>query len=438
VKALDALLPRSLGVALLMVVGLLAVPPLLAWSYIDGSIRETREAFVVALRSQAAGPRLLTDKAPSEGVRAVARNGAVGGVGDAIASNGCKPAGGAACPASSAAVALPPDPLALNPVGASLAIALPDPAPGNFLATAGAIYLGIVAMALVFVAGLLRRLSDFRAAVEVAILSRSTMPALIRQSAPREFAGVIRSLEQLVADLGYATGQLRTAAEDNAHALRTPLATVNAALFTLRRYLPAEPRAERAVKVIELSVDRMSVLVDAAQEHGQSVAALVEAPRQRVDLAVMVQSAIAGVAEDARERGIFLRQKLDHPVIVLASIAALERALRGVLLSAIEHSSLNGDVGIELSSADGSALLSVEDAGFDEPQPGEFGKTTSTSTRDCAVAVVGPPAGLAGVQRAIESLGGKMETGRLANGGMKIVLSLPRDEIWSAETGGRT
>jgi two-component system sensor histidine kinase ChvG len=221
------------------------------------------------------------------------------------------------------------------------------------------------------------------------------------------------------------TGQLRTTAEDNAHALRTPIATVNTALFTLKRYLPAEPRALRAIKLIELSVDRMWLLVDAAQLHGRSVADLVEAPRQRIELAAMVQAAIVGVSDDARERGISLRQRLDHPLIVLASPEALERAMRNVLLDAIEHSLPNGDISIDLSGEDGSTILSVEDAGLDDPEPGQLLKAKSALTPDRAAA--GPRAGLTDVQLAVESLGGRTDARRTARGGMKVILTLPRD-----------
>ena len=425
-KALNGLAPKSLTVTLVVVAGLLSVLPLIAWNYIEHSYRQTREAALLALQIQAtAAARLLNDKAHSDGQRAPSRNAAVGGSSDSVASIACKPSSGAACPASAAAIALPPDPLALNPVGASLVIALPDPAPGSFLRTAALIYLGVVVISLLLLVGLLRRLNDFRAAVEGAVLSRSTMPAVVRHSAPRELAGVALSLERLVADLSYATGQLRTTAEDNAHALRTPIATVNTALFTLKRYLPAEPRALRAIKLIELSVDRMWLLVDAAQLHGRSVADLVDAPRQRIELATMVQAAIVGVSDDARERGISLRQRLDHPLIVLASPEALERAIRNVLLDAIEHSLPNGDISIDLSGEDGSTILSVEDAGPDDPEPGQLLKAKSVLTPDRAAA--GPRAGLTDVQLAVESLGGRTDARRTARGGMKVTLTLPRD-----------
>lgn len=421
-KALDALAPKSLIVTLVVVVGLLSVLPLIAWNHVEQSYRQTNEMALVALQVQAtAAAKLVAD----EGLRAPARNSAVGGTSDSVASTACKPSSGAACPTSAAVVALPPDPLALNRVGASLAIALPDPAPASFLQTAALIYLGVVAISVLLLVGVLRRLNDFRAAVEAAVLSRSTMPAFIRHSAPRELTGVALSLERLVADLSYVTGQLRTAAEDNAHAMRTPLATVNTALFTLKRNLPIEPRAQRAINIIELSVDRMMLLVDAAQVHGQSVADLVGAPRQRVELAAMVQAAIAGVSDDARERGISLRQRLDHPLFVLASPEALGNAMQNVLLDAIEHSLPNGDISIDLSGEDGSAILCVEDAGLDDPKPGQPLEATSAVTRDRAAAA--PSAGLADVRLAVESLGGRTDAQPTARGGMKVILTLPRD-----------
>ena len=170
-KVLSALAPRSLSVTLVVIVGLLSGLPLIAWNHIEQSYRETKEAALVALQVEAtAAAKLLTDKAYSEGLRAPPRNAAAGGTSDSVASATCKPSSGAACPASGAAVTLPPDPLALNPIGASLAIALPDPAPGSFLPTAALIYLGVVTISLLLLVGLLRRLNDFRAAVEAAVL----------------------------------------------------------------------------------------------------------------------------------------------------------------------------------------------------------------------------------------------------------------------------
>ncbi len=375
-RLLDALTPRSLRLTLALLVGLMACLPVAAWH--DG------------LRGLEAddpkGPRVTqaTLVAPTTST------------------------------AAASPLPLPrPTPAVISPAGLDL----------HGLAW---LYGALVTMALLLALGALRRLRAFRVAVETAVLQRSDDGILARHRPPAELAPVAQVVDRLMGDFHYMAGQMRAVADDGAHAMRTPLATVATALHSIRRHLPADDvRAQRTMRIIDLSIDRLSQLVDATQVQGQSIAALVAAPRQRLDFAAVVDAAIGRAGVEAAERRIALRfERADGPACVLANPEALEIAVRDLLLSALDSSPEDAAVDVTLGADHAAVTLVVADAGHDD-----FDVSLLFEQAPALLAPEGQPTprwpGLSGVRRTVEVMGGTITAWRNLAGGVSVSLSLP-------------
>lgn len=374
-RVLDVLTPRSLRLTLVLLVCLMACLPVVAW----------RDGWGSADPDDAKGPRVTQATLVSPPAAAVS----------------------------------------LQPVRP--APALISPGSGIDLQGLAWLYGALVSVALLLALGALHRLRAFRAAVEEAILQRSDHGILARHHPPAELAPVAQMVDRLMWDFRYMAGQMRTVADDGAHAMRTPLATVATALHSIRRHLPADDiRAQRTLRIIDLSIDRLSQLVDATQVQGQSIAALVAAPRQRLDLAALVEAAVTRSESEPAGRGIALGFKRggSEPCVVLANREALETAVHDLLLSAMDSSPEGGAVEVTLAADHAAATLVVADAGHDE-----FDVSLLFEQEPALLAAEGPPTprwpGLSGVRRTVEIMGGSVTAWRNAAGGVSVSLSLP-------------
>jgi two-component system sensor histidine kinase ChvG len=286
-----------------------------------------------------------------------------------------------------------------------------------------------VALAVLVTFGILRSLKRFRQAADEIALGRVGDHALAGRSGVRELASVAKLLDRLVFDLRYMSDQMRLTAEENAHSLRTPLATMRTALGAVRRALPEEPRAQRALKIIDISLDRVSHVVNSAQRNDTTMADLVAAPRAAVDLAELARDTIAESQERAQSRNIRIRENLQDRVIVRASVQALEAALEDVLASAINASPSHGEITVTLETSRTGAHLLVEDrGGGDEADlvfqhdftaiPAETGRQASDDSSPRRL-------GLWNVKRTVEAFGGQVDAQRNDQGGVVVSIVLP-------------
>ena len=102
-------------------------------------------------------------------------------------------------------------------------------------------------------------------------------------------AEVAAEFDRMVDALRRSAADMRRSAEDNAHAFKTPIAIIRQSLEPLRRVLPADnQRAQRAIGVVEHSLDRLDGLVASARSLDEAVADVIDKPRVPVDLGRIV------------------------------------------------------------------------------------------------------------------------------------------------------
>ena len=248
-----------------------------------------------------------------------------------------------------------------------------------------------------------------------------------------ELASVARDFDKLVHDLRRVSQQIRQNAEDKAHSFKTPLATIRSALEPVRRAVPGDnPRARRALEIIDSSLSRLLNLVIAAQRHDISTAELIEAPRVPTYVAQLVGDAALHFREILSNKDIRLIRRLDERAIVRAGHGMLETVLQCVLENAISFSPRGGTIVVTLTSGNETVELQVDDEGpgVDPAKiPHMFERYFSSRPDDDGNTPRSEHVGLGLwiVRRNVETLGGRVSAANRVGGGLSVSISLPRN-----------
>lgn len=157
--------------------------------------------------------------------------------------------------------------------------------------------------------------------------------------------------------------QLRQFTADAAHEIRTPLAALrgNAELAVSGKRSNEELRAWIAESIDEY--DRLSRIADdllllARAETGQT---FVHCKPMQLDVAVAdVTDLYAPLAD---ERGIKLNCATSQPIQIEGDDGRLRQMIANLLDNAIKHTPAGGNIGIDLTSANGTAELTIHDTG---------------------------------------------------------------------------
>src|SRR5262245_11376694 len=394
----------SLGLRLFVLIALLSILPVVLFVYVASSAPRTREndGTVPVLRShsRAVARGFIVDQVPAEATRTAGRSAQLAGFG--AEASGARPTLAGS--------------LLMSSVWESRELQL----------AAGA-YLALLVLAIVVALDIVRSLRRFRDAASDLALGRVGDNALISRTGMRELSGVARLLDRLVFDLRYMSDQMRLTAAENAHSMRTPLATMQAAMGAIRRSLPAgEPRAQRALEIVDISLDRLRSVVNSVQRNDTIMADLVAQPRTLVDLSELARDVAGEIGERATPRNIRIRERLQDGIVVHAGAGALRAALIDVISSAVEASPRHGEVILRLESREAGARLVVEDAGGGAEAPELFFQHDFSPSSDADDDGPGR-LGLWSVKRTVEAFGGEVSAERSQRGGAVVCMVLPAE-----------
>jgi len=179
-----------------------------------------------------------------------------------------------------------------------------------------------------------------------------------------ELHGVAVEFDHMVGALQGSAAAIRSAAEENAHALKTPIAVISQSLEPLKRAVPeADVRGRRALHLIERSVEKLDALVSAARRMDEAIAELINPPREPVDLSALVSRLLTDYEEKMRASGMRLDQRVSPAMRVVGSIDLLETAIENIVENAISFSPPKADVTVTLVPEDHHAVLTVADEG---------------------------------------------------------------------------
>jgi len=179
-----------------------------------------------------------------------------------------------------------------------------------------------------------------------------------------ELAAVAQEFDRLVNALHTSAKSIRQAAEENAHALKAPLAVISQSLEPLKRALGQDDaRARRSLELIERSVDRLDAVVSAARRMDEAAAELIDTPQRKIDFSALLREAVAACAEWPRARGLALRQEIEPDVTVWGSEDMLEAVVENVLENAVSFAPHESALHVALRRNGRLAQFVVEDEG---------------------------------------------------------------------------
>jgi two-component system, OmpR family, sensor histidine kinase ChvG len=255
-----------------------------------------------------------------------------------------------------------------------------------------------------------------------------------------ELADVAVEFDRMVEALHRSAADIRCRAEENAHAFKTPIAVIRQSLEPLRRALPKDnQRAERAIGLVEHSLDRLDGLVAAARWLDEATADLLAEPRVPVDLGrvigelVQIQSA-ALVSRDLTivlvSHDLMLSVDLVPGLFVLGTEEMIECIAENLIDNAVSFAPPGSEILVHLTREDSFAHLTVSDQGPGVPA-GQLERIFDRYYAERhAEASNGAPEshfgiGLSIARRNVEAMGGTVEAENRTPHGLAVHVRLP-------------
>ena len=178
--------------------------------------------------------------------------------------------------------------------------------------------------------------------------------------------------------------------------------------------------------------NRLDHLVSSSRQLDETVAELLDPPRELVDVSRLASRLLSSYQEPAVSRNLRIRADLQQGVAVRASEDLLETVLETVIDNAISVSKAGGDLQVDLKIYGRQAVLSVRDRGPGVPaqhleriferyvsmRDDENGETPAGSSQHRGI-------GLWIVRRNLEAVGGGVRAENAPGGGLRVIIRLP-------------
>ena len=221
------------------------------------------------------------------------------------------------------------------------------------------------------------------------------------------------------------------------HELRTPLNAVVGWSRLVRSGQLDKDGMSHALEVIERNASAQRQIIEDLLDVSRIITGKLRINTQRVDLLLLIHSAIDAVRPAAEAKEIDLRTHFEAPdTIVRADAERLQQVLWNLLANAVKFTPQRGTVDLYLRQHGSLAEIRIEDSGPGIPADflprifERFSQADGSSTRKHG----GLGLGLAIVRHLVELHGGTVWAGnRDGNGGAVLVVSLPAIEPAAAE-----
>lgn len=207
-----------------------------------------------------------------------------------------------------------------------------------------------------------RNLSRFRS-VARAIRLDSAGGSFREKNTIPELTGVADDFDALVAALKQSKQLILQAAEENAHALKAPLAVISQALEPLRRASASNPQTQRSLELIEHSAGRLDSLVSAARDLEQASVEAIYPNLRRINLSASLVQLISAYEPTLALEGKNLRLSVKPNVYIYGADEAIESIIENLLENASSFTESGGVISVNLTVADGLANLTIADTG---------------------------------------------------------------------------
>lgn len=292
---------------------------------------------------------------------------------------------------------------------------------------AAIVYLVLALLVLGIVTDVLRSLKVFSVIAENIRIGRERLRFVDRNRVP-ELRRVAAAFDRMVDTLGAAARSIRDAAEENAHAFKTPIATIRQAAEQLRRRMPSDDvRVQRAVAAVDSSLSRLDELVQAARQIDRGTADLLDPPVEHIDLAALAH-AMAASYRDVEGPRVVAEAPL--PVPALGASHLIETAIENLVENALGFSPSGAEVRLRAGLDGTHAVIAVIDHGpgvKPDDLPRIFDRYYSKRDhQETAAGAANFGLGLWIVKRNVEALGGQVVAMNTPGGGLTVAIRLPR------------
>ena len=274
-----------------------------------------------------------------------------------------------------------------------------------------------------------RMLSDVREITDAASrIGHSDLSKRVPTSDRNDEVGQLAlTLNRMLDRIENSMHQLHTITDSLAHDLRSPLTAIRGKLEMSLEGAHAE-QAEPIVSVIE-ELDRLTEFLNASLDVAEARADALRLSRTEINLDELLRIMIDLYEPSMAEKGLKIRLRSSGPVTIDADAALVHRMIANLFDNELKHLPTSSAITVRLESADGVALLSIEDDG-----PG-FSQEVSQHLFEKRVRgkeSTGHGLGLAFADAVVRAHGGTITAGNRQSGGARIVLSLPMVPVHAA------
>jgi PAS domain S-box-containing protein len=153
------------------------------------------------------------------------------------------------------------------------------------------------------------------------------------------------------------------------HELRTPLHTVIgfSELLAEESQGPLNDSQKRFIGHIHKDAQHLLALINDILDLSKIEAGKVQLRRDAVDIAVILDDALASIQPRGIEKSVAIETNIESPVIVEGDRIRLKQILYNLLSNAVKFTPANGRVQVEMGTAEGYARISVRDTGVGIP-----------------------------------------------------------------------
>ena len=296
-----------------------------------------------------------------------------------------------------------------------------------------AVYVLSAALILWLFLHLRRNVSRFRAAARRIRLRGAEETSFRQANTIPELTGVAEDFDSLVSALTDSQDFIRQTAEENTHALKTPLAVIAQSLEPLKRAIPlAETAAHRSLQLIERSVARLDSLVSSTRDLEEAVADVLYPVTRPIDLSAFLVQLMEAYDSTLVAQGKHLSADIAPGVKALANEDLMEPVIENLLENAASFSARGGTIEVNLAREGDRAVLRIADRGPGvDPRhlPHVFDRYASYRTADdegdlLQTVETHQGLGLWIVKRNVEGLGGTVSAKNRDGGGFEVEVRL--------------
>jgi two-component system sensor histidine kinase ChvG len=272
-----------------------------------------------------------------------------------------------------------------------------------------------------------RNVQRFRLAARRIRLHEQAQVSFRQLNTIPELTRVTEDFDSLVDTLIASQNRIREAAEENSHALKTPLAVIAQSVEPLKQAVPPEQAtAQRSIHLIERAVMRLDAMVNAYRDLENAAADLIFPARSPTDLSALLRTSLPAYENILAAQGKRLVMSVNDGVVALASDELMEPVIENLLENAASFTPENGVVEVRLEPDGDQARFSVMDRGpgvAPDLLPRIFDR--STSFRDSYPEPRQHQGlGLWIVKRNIEALGGTVVARNRPERGLEVIVRL--------------